>query len=238
VTCEEGMNMAQGKLQEWAIKIVEELVDAEAKVMSAKETGFHLNKEEQTWEFIQTFSVGEFVKVAEEKGPTLLRIMMVAGIPYESRAQALQCLYVHNEPMAANQESESVQTAPTGSGSNKQNCLIVSYMHDYFSIKLTICIIKIMLTTYILLLDAHNRRFNLFQWIFGVWMFSHTVPYGMYGILSWLGILSTYTSVLNMLRSLSDSTQKTIHTKANSCPFLLIYSMTISTGWLKRRTLT
>ena len=161
---------------------------------------------------------------------------MAARVPYESRAQALQHLRVHDESVVAS--PDLLQKAPTGSGSNKWNRLIVSYMRDYFSIKLTICIIKIMLTTYILLLHAHNRRFNLFQWIFGVWMFSHTVPYGMYGILSWLGILSTYTSVLNMLRSLSDSTQKTIHTKANSCPFLLIYSMTISTGWLKRRTLT
>ena len=61
--------MAQGKLQEWAIKIVKELVDAEAKAMSVKETGFHLGKEDQTWEFIQSFSV-----------------------PYGSQARALQHL--------------------------------------------------------------------------------------------------------------------------------------------------
>ena len=89
--------------------------------------------------------------------------------------------------------------------------------------ELNICIIKIVLTVYILLLHARNRRFNLFQWIFGVWMFSHTAPYGMYGILSRLGISSAYTSVLKVLWSLSDSTQKTIHTKANSHSFLLIY---------------
>jgi len=39
--------MEQGKLQEWAIKIVEEIVDSEAKAMSAKETGFYLGKEDQ-----------------------------------------------------------------------------------------------------------------------------------------------------------------------------------------------
>jgi len=32
---EDGNNMAQGKLREWAIKIVEEIVDAEAKAMLA-----------------------------------------------------------------------------------------------------------------------------------------------------------------------------------------------------------
>jgi len=46
-------------------------VDAEVKAMSVKETGFHLGREEQTWEFIQSFSVGDFVKVAKEKGPML-----------------------------------------------------------------------------------------------------------------------------------------------------------------------
>jgi len=44
VICKEGNNMAQGKLQEWATKIVEELVDIEAKAMLAKETSFHLGK--------------------------------------------------------------------------------------------------------------------------------------------------------------------------------------------------
>ena len=79
---EKGKSMAQGKLWEWAIKIVEGIVYSEAKAMSAKETGFHLDKEEQTWESIQSFSVGDFMEVAKEKGPTHLRILKATGVLY------------------------------------------------------------------------------------------------------------------------------------------------------------
>ena len=69
--------------------------------MLAKETSFHLGNEEQTWDFNQSFSVGEFVKAAKEKGPTLFQMLMAAGVPYESQAQALQHLHAHDQYLPA-----------------------------------------------------------------------------------------------------------------------------------------
>ena len=65
------------------------------------DTGFHLGNKEQTWDFNQSFSVGEFVKAAKEKGPTLFQMLMAAGVPYESQAQALQHLRMHDESVVS-----------------------------------------------------------------------------------------------------------------------------------------
>jgi len=51
--------------------------------MSSKETGFHLDRTQQSWEAIKSFSMTDFLKLAEQKGPTLLRILTAAGIPLE-----------------------------------------------------------------------------------------------------------------------------------------------------------
>ena len=219
---EDGKNMAQGKLREWAIKIVEEIVDAEGKAMSSKEAGFHQDKEQQTWDFIHAFSMQDFATVAEQKGPTILRILTAVGIPCGKRTQALQRLRAHDE--SDSRDNESAGTLPIGSGKNDRNPLIVSPVATFsFKISLQGTVIKVVLTAYILLLSARNWKFNLFQRIIGIWMFAHTAPYGMYSILSRLGVSSAYTSVLSLLRSLSKSARNTIREKASSCGFLLIY---------------
>src|SRR5882762_8473802 len=53
VVCEDRENMAREKLQSWAISKVENLVNAEATIMSSKETGFHMDRTHQSWEAIE-----------------------------------------------------------------------------------------------------------------------------------------------------------------------------------------
>jgi len=45
----------------------------------------------------------------------------------------------------------------------------------------------------------------------------------MYSILSHLGISSAYATVLELLKSLSQSARETVRTKARTCGFLLVY---------------
>jgi hypothetical protein len=120
---------AQYRLQEWAIEKVEGIVDAEAVAMSGKDAGFQLDKTRATWEFLQSFSMRKFMNVAEVCGPTLLRILMAAGIAKERHSQAVQRLNARTHPQSeeSDDESELARMMPTGSGNNQRNPLLVSH---------------------------------------------------------------------------------------------------------------
>ncbi|KAI0314695.1 hypothetical protein OF83DRAFT_1044087, partial [Amylostereum chailletii] len=81
----------------------------------------------------------------------------------------------------------------------------------------------IVLTVCMMLMATRSVRFNLFQKVVSVWMFSHTAPHGMYAVLGRLGLSVSYTTTLRLLRSLSKSAQETNQAIASTCAFLLIY---------------
>jgi len=81
--------MAQEKLQSWAISKVKNLVDAEATIMSSKETGFHMDRTHRSWEAIESFSMEDFFKLADKRGPALLQILTAARIPLENEQKLI-----------------------------------------------------------------------------------------------------------------------------------------------------
>jgi len=133
VVREDRENMAQAKLQSWAISKVENLVDAEAAIMSGKETGFHMDRTHQSWEAIKSFSMKDFFNLAEQKGPALLWILTAAGIPIGQRAEA--CRRLHMEGELNTEAAGLAQTRPAGSGHNKRNALNVSCERHAISVK-------------------------------------------------------------------------------------------------------
>jgi hypothetical protein len=74
-------SMARWQLREWAVKKVEDIVDAEAEKIASKEGGFRVSREEMTWDFVHRFSLANVVGVLENNGPTLLRLLVAAAIP-------------------------------------------------------------------------------------------------------------------------------------------------------------
>src|SRR5882724_9264508 len=73
--------MARWGLQQWAICKVEKIVDHEAELVSSKEGGLHLANKDVTWDFVLDFSPSKVLSVVEVKGPTILRLLMVAAMP-------------------------------------------------------------------------------------------------------------------------------------------------------------
>ncbi|TFY76801.1 hypothetical protein EWM64_g7212 [Hericium alpestre] len=95
--------------------------------------------------------------------------------------------------------------APKGTGKNRTN----SFM--------------IIMTAYLMLMNAQNLRFTLFQKILAVWLFANNAAYEIFIIFAWLGLSVSYTTLLDLLRSISKSAQDTVRSKAQFRAFLLIY---------------
>jgi hypothetical protein len=73
--------MAQWKIMEWAVRLVEIIINKEAKVMASKEGGLHLPKEQVNWQFICNFSFGKVMAIVQNKAPILLRVLTAAAVP-------------------------------------------------------------------------------------------------------------------------------------------------------------
>ncbi|GBE80138.1 hypothetical protein SCP_0213410 [Sparassis crispa] len=72
-------------------------------------------------------------------------------------------------------------------------------------------------------MSARNLHFSAFRKVVGVWLFTHTSQHGVYAILTRFSFTVSYTSVLKLLHSLSQSAKSLIQQKAKSRAFLLIY---------------
>lgn len=108
--------MARWNIREWAIRTVEGSVD--------KEGGLHLPKEAVTWQFVHTFSLENMISVAQNKAPTLLRLLKVAAIPLkrQSRRSADPLDATASESFAGH----FAKAAPSGSGKNRRDPFVVS----------------------------------------------------------------------------------------------------------------
>lgn len=118
--------MARWSLKEWAIQKVERIVDKEAKEISGKKGGLHLSNEEVTWEFIHNFSLGTVMGVAQEKGPTLLRLLAAAAIPFASPKTAIFSLFSKTDETPPFYATYFSRPIFTGSGHNRQDPFVVS----------------------------------------------------------------------------------------------------------------
>ncbi|CAK5263202.1 unnamed protein product, partial [Mycena citricolor] len=81
----------------------------------------------------------------------------------------------------------------------------------------------IIVIVFLMLLYARNIRFSFLRKMFGIWLFANNASASIFAVLSRIGLSSSYTTILDTLRSLSRSTQKAIRIKAQQRAFLLIY---------------
>ncbi|TFY77373.1 hypothetical protein EWM64_g6641 [Hericium alpestre] len=237
--------MSKSSLQEWAIEKVEDIIEEEGAVVSSKDGGFHLPSKQASWDFILNFSMANALTLIEDKGPVLLRLLVAAAYSKAERPkpQLLSATGPSEVPQIENDNELQERTgdhdgsgvagnssahsanqvaadgdkaqfsyaehlsnmAPKGTGENRTN----SFM--------------IIMTAYLMLMNARNLRFTLFQKILAVWLFANNAAYEIFIIFAWLGLSVSYTTLLDLLRSISKSAQDTVCSKAQFRAFLLIY---------------
>ncbi|EIM79139.1 uncharacterized protein STEHIDRAFT_163962 [Stereum hirsutum FP-91666 SS1] len=73
---------------------------------------------------------------------------------------------------------------------------------------------RIILTVFMMLMNVRNLHANLFQYIIGIWLFSHTTAVEVYVILNRLGFSVSYSSVLDFLRILSSKARESLQRSA------------------------
>jgi hypothetical protein len=73
--------MARHLLSKWAIQKVEGYISTALMQISGKDGGFHINKEQTTWEFILGFLLAKAVVPIELNGAVLLHILAAAALP-------------------------------------------------------------------------------------------------------------------------------------------------------------
>ncbi|KAJ7619940.1 hypothetical protein DFH06DRAFT_1306174 [Mycena polygramma] len=192
--------MARHRLSEWAIRKVEGYVSDSSAEISGKDGGFHLSKEETTWEFLHGFSLAKAVQPMEVKGAVLLRILAAAALQAALRKKL--------RPSAHNPTPYSThlsRTVPPGSGRNRKDPLVI------------------IVITFLMLMYARNLHFAVFRKIAGIWLFANNASASIFSVLCRIGLSSSYSTVLKTLRALSASAQLMIREKARQRAFLLIY---------------
>ncbi|KAI0077435.1 hypothetical protein K474DRAFT_1771763 [Panus rudis PR-1116 ss-1] len=97
------------------------------------------------------------------------------------------------------------QHSPTGRGSNHR---IPIFM---------------ILVTILMLMNARNLQFTLFQKIVGIWLFANSASPEIFAVLCRIGLSVAYTTTIHSLRQLTKSARAKLHTIAETRRFALIY---------------
>ncbi|KAH9841778.1 uncharacterized protein C8Q71DRAFT_738749 [Rhodofomes roseus] len=194
--------MARWGLREWAVEKVEDIVDEEAEDVTSKAGGFHLRDKDATWDFMFSFTMENILSVINARVPTTLCVITAAAIPRRVR-----------KPPGAPQDASATfcgtyySKEPDSNGDRGKR-------RDPMLITLIACL---------LLFGARNLQFTAFQKFIGIWLFAHTASSDIYAVFSRFGVSVSYSSVLRLLRSLSQSAQMVIQRVATARAFLLIY---------------
>lgn len=80
-------DMAKWRMEQWALRVVEGMVDREAQWLASRAGGLHLLNAIATWEFFHNFTFSKILRLLEQRGPTILRVLMAAAIPEGERPQ-------------------------------------------------------------------------------------------------------------------------------------------------------
>lgn len=65
-------------MQQWAAKTVADMVSSETEELASKDGGLRV-PDQTAWDFIQDFSLERIAKIAQDKSPTLLRVLTAAA---------------------------------------------------------------------------------------------------------------------------------------------------------------
>jgi hypothetical protein len=83
--------------------------------------------------------------------------------------------------------------------------------------------LQVALVAVLMVIFSRNHRTNNFQKVVGVWLFAHMAGFGQYRVLSRMGLLVLYNTVLATLRMLSLSSRTEAHQAASALNFILIW---------------
>ncbi|KAI0070450.1 hypothetical protein K474DRAFT_1608657, partial [Panus rudis PR-1116 ss-1] len=97
------------------------------------------------------------------------------------------------------------QDLPTGRGSNRREPIFM------------------ILVAILMLMNARNLQFTLFQKIIGLWLFANSASPEIFAVLCRIGLSIAYTTTIHFLRQLTNSTRIKLHSIAKARKFALIY---------------
>ncbi|KAI0686918.1 hypothetical protein BC835DRAFT_1420038 [Cytidiella melzeri] len=207
--------LARKKLQQWAVEVVEDMVSREAEDLASKNGGLRL-AEGMTWDFAAHFSLVPLARVAWKTSPTCVRILSAVAIAKEgiknpptwmrqaqdstqppnatvNLAAATASLHVaspsHTEP---NTHSSAGPSTPSGQGNNRRDPWVI------------------VIIAFMMLLNARNLRFTMFQKVMGVWLFANSAARSVYDVLGRIGLSVAYSSTLDLLKGLSLTAQSSL----------------------------
>lgn len=146
--------MARWQLREWAISVVEDIIDEESAELSSLSGGLRLQgTDEYTWDFATGFSLESVASVANEKSPTLVRMLTAAAIPRNKRKKTVSSVSSTSAEPDASTASTAPQNnaqtpdrgtpstenshwtfsddTPSGRGQNRRNPFVVSLNTQY-----------------------------------------------------------------------------------------------------------
>ena len=163
--------------------------------------GLHLSKEQSNWQFLGDFSFGRVMKTVQDKAPTLLRVLTAAAVaPKKPTNDSMtdtpiwDCWALLKAQTIRNQRDPFVVS---------KFCDTIIYLTGYIYVFQTVSIACMMLFA------ARNMQFVAFQQTIGLFLFANACTYAIYPILNRAG---SYTTVGKLLRRLTHSTQKEVHT--------------------------
>ncbi|KAJ7448749.1 hypothetical protein FB451DRAFT_1187568 [Mycena latifolia] len=194
-----GSRIARHLLSEWAIQKVEGYVSKASEDISGKDGGFHLSKEQTTWDFIHGFSLTNEIRPIELRVFVLLRMLAPAALP-AALSQAMRPSPQNSAPYFTHLS----RPAPVSGGNRKDSVVII-------------------VITFLMLMYARNLHSSLLRKIAGIWLFASNASSSIFTVMSRIGLSASYTTVLKTLRALSASAQLIIREKARQRAFLLIY---------------
>ena len=124
VHCPNKEPMAQWQIKEWAVWLVEKVINKEAQVMASKEGCLHLLKEESNWQVLHDFSIGRVMKMLQDKAPTLLRVLTAAAVaPKKPPTDSTTVT-----PIWDSYSEHFSKPIPSGSGNNRRDPFVVSVL--------------------------------------------------------------------------------------------------------------
>ncbi|KAI0814773.1 hypothetical protein BC629DRAFT_1588479 [Irpex lacteus] len=154
--------MAKHMLEQWALTVVERMVDSEAEELVSPESELRLVPN-VTWDFALGFSFQRVFDVAHSVAPNIMRLLEAVALPSHKRRSRSTTRTESTSDNASSSISRDqippafeIALIPAGQGQNRRDPLMI----------ITVALMMI--------LNARNLRFTVFQKLIGVWLFANS----------------------------------------------------------------
>lgn len=120
--------MARWRIQEWAVRLVESIVNKEFGTMASKEGGLHVPEKSSTWDFFGNFSLGNAMGTVQRLCPVSLRVFNAAVFAPQKAAEGPGEI-----PVRESYPEHFSKPARSGSGNNRRDPYVVSRSKDIYN---------------------------------------------------------------------------------------------------------